>query len=264
MKKFYSITNLVVILLLIFWNYAANSWGINGNTIGSLSREYANLFTPASWAFSIWGLIFLGLVANGIYQVKKVFFDKSGDEFVSRMGPWLIIANLTNGAWVWFWLNEKTGISVLIVIIILISLIILIIRLNMERWDAPLQIIAWIWWPICIYSGWIAVALIANIAAYLAKIEWQMLFSEVTWTVIMIIVAAILNIFMIITRNMREFAAVGVWALAAISLRHWGEIPVLQWTAFFSAIAVLIAISIHGYQNRESSPFNWKTPPAGI
>jgi len=64
-----------------------------------------------------------------------------------------------------------------------------------------------------------------------------------------------LNIFMIITRNMREFAMVGVWALVAIAVRHWGEIPALQWTALAWAIVVFIAVSIHAYQNRDTNPF---------
>ena len=126
----------------------------------------------------------------------------------------------------------------------------------MERWDAPRPVIFWIWWPICLYSGWIAVATIANISAYLAKLEWSFMFSEVTWTVIMIIVATALNLFMISTRNMREFAGVGVWALVAISVRHWGSVEALQWTALIGAIILLGAITAHGYKNRETSPLN--------
>jgi hypothetical protein len=181
------------------------------------------------------------------------------DAFISQMGPWLIIANLANGAWVWFWLTEQTGISVAMMWIILISLIVIIIRLNMERWDAPLPVIAWVWWPLCLYSGWIAVATIANIAAWLTKIGWEFLFSDLVWTIIMVIVAALLNVFMILTRNMREFAIVGVWALLAIAIRHWGEIPSLQWTALVGAVVLLIAISIHGYRNRATSPLvKWR------
>lgn len=254
MKKFYALTNLIVIIALIAWNYAANALGINGNTISSLSGEYYNLFTPAGYAFSIWGPIFLGLIAHGIYQVRVVFSKGKDDNFVSQMGPWLILANMANAGWVWFWLTEQTGISVIMMLIILVSLIMVILRLNMERWDAPINIIAWVWWPLCLYSGWIAVATIANFAAYLTKINWEFLFNETSWTVVMIIVAAVLNLFMIITRNMREFAAVGVWALVAIAVRHWGEIPVLQWSALISSIVVFIAISIHGYQNRATSP----------
>jgi len=255
MKRFYAIANLLVIIALIAWNYVANTMGINGNTVGSLSDEYSNLFTPAGYAFSIWGLIFLALLAHGIFQVKRVFFDRKDDEFVSQIGPWLIIANVANGLWVWVWLQEYTGLSVVIMLVILVSLIAIIGRLNMERWDAPLPIIAWVWWPIDLYSGWIAVATIANIAAYLAKLEWQALFSEVTWTVIMIAAATLVNLLMVYYRNMREFALVGVWALIAIALRHWEAIPVLQWTALAGALVLLIAVSIHGYQNRETNPF---------
>lgn len=254
MKKIYALANLIVIIALIVWNYAVNASGINGNTIASVSNEYKNLFTPAGYAFSIWGIIFLGLFAHGIYQVRVVYSRKKDDAFVMKMGPWLIIANLANGCWVWFWLNKLTGISVIMMLIILVSLIILILRLNMERRDAPVNIIAWVWWPLSLYSGWIAVATIANIAAYLTKLDREFLFSEITWTLIMVIVAALLNLFMIITRNMREFAIVGVWALVAISVRHWGNIPALQWTALVSAIVVFTAISIHGYLNLKTNP----------
>jgi hypothetical protein len=254
MKRFNALSNLLVIVALIAWNYLANALGINGNTISSLSQEYANLFTPAGYAFSIWGLIYLGLLALGIYQVRVVFSEQHEDDFVGQMGPWLIIANLANAAWVWLWLSEHTGLTVILMIVILISLITVILRLNMERWDAPLSLIAWVWWPICLYSGWIAVATIANVAAYLSKIGWQFLFTEITWTVIMILLATGVNLFMIITRTMREFAVVGAWALVAIAVRHWDSILVLQWTALACAMVLLIAVTIHGYRNRATSP----------
>ncbi|HER10097.1 MAG TPA: tryptophan-rich sensory protein [Bacteroides sp.] len=255
MKKIYALTNLLVIVAVIAWNYVANTGLINGNSVGSVSAQLYNLFTPAGYAFSIWGLIYLGLLAHGIFQVKRAFFDKKDDEFILQIGPWLIIANLANAAWIWFWLNEQTGISVFMIILILISLLIIVIRLNMERWDAPAPMIVWTWWPISLYSGWITVATVANITAYLAKIEWQALFSDVKWTMILIMVATIINLLMILFRNMREFAAVGVWAILAIAVRHWGEIPVLQWTALICTILMLLAIFIHAYRNLSTNPF---------
>jgi hypothetical protein len=112
-----------------------------------------------------------------------------------------------------------------------------------------------VWWPISAYSGWIAVATIANISSWLAKLNWVAVFSEVQWTVIMISVAAILNLILVYKRNMREFAIVGVWAILAIAIRHWGSIPVIQWTAISWLIVLSIAILIHGLKNRHSNPF---------
>ncbi|WP_439475149.1 hypothetical protein [Algoriphagus formosus] len=142
-QKAIALINLLVLLVLIFWNYRVNAIGINGNTVGSLSREYENLFTPASYAFSIWGLIFLSLTAQAIYLVKSAFSDGKS-RYILQMGPFLILANLLNGAWLWFWLTEQTGLSVVIMLGILASLVAVILRLNMERWHAPRYIIGWI------------------------------------------------------------------------------------------------------------------------
>lgn len=254
MKKFYAILNLIVILAVIAVNGLVSSRGLDGNTVGSISDKYETLFAPASYAFVIWGIIYLGLITFGIFQFRRVFFSDKDDDFVLSVGPWLTIANLANILWLWAWLSENLSLSVILMLAILFSLLIIIIRLNMERWDAPFPIIAFVWWPFCLYSGWIAVATIANYAAYLVQIEWLALFSEVTWTVIMIIVAAVVNLLMILTRNMREFAGVGIWALVAIAVKHWGEIPAIQWTALVAAVALFIAVSIHGYRNRATGP----------
>ena len=255
MKKFYAIINTVVILAVIFWNYWSNTGVINGKTVGELSNEYANLFTPAGYAFAIWGLIFLSLIALGFNQIKLAFFGGKHTETILQIGPWLIITNLGNAAWLWFWLNDQTGISVIVMIVMLIALIQIILRLDMERWDAPASVIAFVWWPICAYSGWIAVATIANIAAYLAKIGWAEVFSELHWTLIMVSLAGIVNLVVLRMRSMREFAAIGVWALVAIAVRHWGEIPLIQWTSVFWSVVLVVAILEQGFRNRRTNPF---------
>ncbi|MEO7080418.1 MAG: tryptophan-rich sensory protein, partial [Flavobacteriales bacterium] len=213
MKKTYALINTVVVLAVIFWNYWSNTGAINGNTVGELSDKYANLFTPAAYAFAIWGLIFLGLLVLVGNQLRMAFGSGAHSETILQIGPWLTIAYLGNATWLWVWLHEYTGLSVLVMLVVLFSLLMIVLRLNMERWDAPLPVIATVWWPICLYSGWIAVATISNISAWLTSIHWVAVFSEVQWTVIMISVAGLLNLVMIWTRNMREFASVGVWAL---------------------------------------------------
>lgn len=254
MKKTYAILNSLIILLVIFWNYWSNTGVINGVTVADLSDKYDNLFTPAGYAFAIWGVIFLGLIILAINQLRLAFGNGSHSESILQIGPWLIIANLGNAAWLWFWLNDQTRISVAVMLMILYALIKVIIRLNMERWDAPLSVIFFVWWPICVYSGWIAVATIANFSAWLTKTGWSMVFSEVQWTLIMISIAALLNLYMIISRNMREFAGVGIWAIVAIAVRHWGDIPNIQWVCVFWALVLFFSISVHGYKNRETSP----------
>jgi hypothetical protein len=255
MKKVYAIVNTIIVIAVIYWNYWSNSGGVNGKTVGELSNEYANLFTPAGYAFAIWGIIFFGLIVFCVNQLVLAFKGGENSESILQTGPWLALANIGNGAWLWFWLQEQTGASVLIMIFILFSLNQVILRLNMERWDAPISVITKVWWPICAYSGWIAVATIANIAAWLAKLNWSAGLTEMQWTVVMISVAGILNLIVLYTRSMREFALVGIWALLAIAARHWGEIALLQWVSLIWASVLAVAVSFHGLKNRKTNPF---------
>jgi len=260
MKKTYALINTVVVLAVIFWNYWSNTDAINGHTVGELSDKYANLFTPAGYAFTIWGLIFLGLLVLVGSQLRMAFGDGADSETILQIGPWLTIANLGNAAWLWFWLHEDIGVSVLIMLVILFSLMRIVLRLNMERWDAPGSLIATVWWPICVYSGWIAVATIANVSAWLESMHWSAVFSEVQWTVIMIGVAGLLNLIVLQTRNMREFASVGMWAIAAIAVKHWGKIPEIQWTCVLWMLVLGVATLRHAYKNRHLGPFRRRTP----
>ena len=254
MKKKLAILNFLSVILVITVNYVSQAIRINETTIGEVSNKYFNLFTPAGYAFAIWGLIFLGLLAYGIFHIRSAYFKQKKNEFIKQTGYWFIIANLLNCAWVFAFAYEFTGLSVLIMSGILFALIKIILNTNMERWNAPIKVIVFVWWPICIYSGWIAVATIANISAYLAKHKWDGGFlSEVSWTMTMIAVATVLNLIIIYTRNMREFAAVGIWALFAIYIRHQNDYQNIANSALVGCAILLIAILWSVYKGRKSN-----------
>lgn len=270
MKKIFSILNLISIIFLIAWNGYANTGNYNGKTVGELSAEYNNLFTPASYAFSIWGIIFLMLLVFGIYGVYHAFakanqnkpLDKNTD-FIKTTAPWFLVANIFCSAWVVFWLDEMVGVSVICMLGILVSLLMCVKKLDMEIWDAPFPIIAFVWWPLCLYSGWISVATIANIAAYLNGTFDIAVEMQVYATLAMITIAFIVNLLMVIYRNMHEFALVGVWALVAIFMRFRTPMDGLSklatnqiaYLAITLACVLTIVIAMHGSRNMKTNPF---------
>jgi benzodiazapine receptor len=79
-------------------NGAANALPINGLTTGAVSDLYPNLFTPAGFAFSIWGLIYSGLLA---FLVRILI--TSDTQLVSKLFPWFAINSLANMAWIFAW-----------------------------------------------------------------------------------------------------------------------------------------------------------------
>lgn len=255
MTRNLSILNLLTVILLIIVNYYSQILELNDNTIGSVSQEYYNLFTPAPYAFSIWGLIFIALLVYSIFQINRAFFSDEDHQFITNSGPWFAIANIACAGWVIAWLYEHVILSVVLMLIILVSLLRIVCKTNMEKWDAPFKIIAFTWWPICLYAGWITVATIANIAALLVKLGYKgMLSTQIIITVVMIIVAVIINLLMVYLRNMREFALVGMWALFAIFIRHQDQYPSIAYTALAGTIIIFIYVGYHGFKNRKSNP----------
>jgi hypothetical protein len=253
MNKVIKIANIVAFLLMVGVNYYSNTGAINGETMASVSSEYVNLFTPAGYVFSIWGLIYVALAGFVVFQL----INKRGREAAEKIGWWFVISCTLNIAWIFAWLYHFTGLSVIIMALLLFSLVMIIFKTRMELDDEPLSIIAFLWWPFSFYSGWISVALIANTAAWLTAIGWNGLgISEISWTVIMILLALLVNLLITWKRNMREFALVGAWGLVAVGMANQGTSEIIFYTAILAAAILVISSGIHGYRNRAYSP--WK------
>ena len=254
-----SIVNMMAVLFTIGINYYSQLYTIHGNRVSDMSDEYNNLFTPAGYAFAIWGIIFLALFIFAAYQIYSTIIRKRTFDFISQAGLWFALATVGTGLWVVVWLYDYTLVSVLIMLVILFSLIKVVINTNMEVWRASAKTIMFGWWPISIFAGWIAVATIANIAAYLSKLGWDGgPLSETNWTIVMIVIATLLNIVLIFKRGMREFALVGVWALFAIYVRHQNSYDTIATTALVGAVVIFVSVFSHAFKNRKINPFYGK------
>ena len=255
MIKRLAVLNFLSAIAVIVISAIAQMGYLNGRTIGEVSHNYQNLFTPADYAFSIWGIIYIAILAFSVFMLYQAFYQKKYTGFIRNTSFWFIIANIGNILWVFAWLYDFIGMSVILMFLILMKLLKIILNNRMELDDKPIQVIAFYWWPICLYSGWITVATIANMAAFLTESDWDIrFFSAEEWTIIMIIIAAFINITITYIRNMREFAAVGVWALFAIYMRHSGSEELIANTALAAAILVFLNIAYHGFINRKTNP----------
>ncbi|AYD47826.1 tryptophan-rich sensory protein [Arachidicoccus soli] len=251
MKKKLVISNAIALLVTIVVNYASNTGMLNGNTMKTVSDKYHNFFTPAGYAFSIWGLIYILLIVfvfAGISSLVK----KDNNPIFEQISWWFVLTCLANCLWVFAWLYDYTGLSVILMIILLTSLVKIIFNARLELDHVPFKRIVSVWWPFCFYAGWISVALIADIAAYLTKIEWSGFgISPITWTIIMMCIAGIINLIIIQKRNMREFALVGAWALIAIAVANWTASKSIAYTGLVIAVILIINTMIHGFRNRK-------------
>jgi hypothetical protein len=249
------VLNTLSLIFALVMNGLAGTGVFDGRSVGDISDKYDTLIAPAGYAFSIWGLIYLMLIMFVGYQ-WYCYYKLNQDTEIRQTGIWLSAANIANGLWIVAWLNEALGLSVLLIFTLLVSLIVLTVRLRLEIWDAPKRTIIFVWWPLVVYLGWIIVASVANVAAWLVSLGWRGGFlGEDVWTIIMIGIASVIYLWLVFSRNLREAAMVGVWAFAAISVRHWNDFTGIVIAAITGAAVLFIVVSWHGYKNRKSSPF---------
>lgn len=218
MKKALVICNSIALVVTIVINYLSNSGMLNGNTMKTISDRYANYFTPAGYAFSIWGLIYVALLAFVIYTATTLSKQNKEAAVLLQIKWWFVVSCFGNSLWVVAWLHGYIGWCILIMAIIFISLLKIIINTGAALVRNPVKTHVFIFWPFSLYLGWISVAFIANTAAYLTSVGWGGWgISPITWTIIMIAAAGLVNIFTIWARNLHLFGAVGIWALLAIA-----------------------------------------------
>lgn len=244
-----------VLVLVVNFIYGSGMWG--SATVGEISSQYPTLITPAGYAFSIWGLIYLLLIAFVIYQWYEW---KNGDctHSLKPSGWWFFSANIANSMWLVFWTNEWMGLSLLAMAWLLFSLIRLVIALKLETWNAPLRIILFVWWPICFYLGWVVLASVLNVAVYLVSIQWSGWgITPVIWSAVAMVLGLAVYLLLIYYRNMREAGFVGAWGFIAIAV-NTGENLIL-WMALSAAAILLVAGLFHGIKNYYYTPTEkWK------
>jgi hypothetical protein len=261
MKKALQVLNVLTLLFTLAVNYFFNSGAYIATSMKSISSKYDNLLTPAGYAFSIWGLVYIALIGFAIYQARSLFRKDVEDDFVSKIGIWFIVANLANAGWVTAFTHDQIGLSLVIMIVLFIALLKIVLNLNMEKWDAPFITILAIWWPFSLYFGWINVALIANVAIYLVSIGYTgSPIGPDAWAIVVLLIALAVFITMVWTRNMREYATAAVWGIIAIAVKNWEVNPLVSYVAIFVSVVVLINTMVHGYKNRAMGPIRSLRP----
>jgi len=242
-KKNLFVANGFALVLMVAVNYLSNAGLLNGNSMKTISDRYFNYFTPAGYAFSIWGLIYLGLLGFVFYTGLNGKKDPKRSFVLLKIGWWFVLFALANSCWVVAWLYDCIGLSVLVMGVLLFCLVKIIINTRMELDAHPLKDYVFIYWPFALYTGWITVALIANISAYLTEIGWKGWgISDVSWAIIMVCVAGIVNIIMVYTRNLREFAR---WGYGHCWLYLFQSILILPRKILFMHVMLCVLLSLH-------------------
>lgn len=223
---------ILTVLATITVNILANALPINGQNTGEISDRFQVYFVPAGYVFSIWGLIYVGLIAYAVFQALP---SQRTNPRLQATGGWVVLGGLANIAWIFLWHYEQFVGTLGAMLILLATLIAVYLRLGTgltrvspaETWAVRV--------PFSIYLGWISVATIANITDVLDYLGWsQWELSDGTWMILVLAVVVALVALVNLTRRDIAYTAVLLWALAGIGVKfpHQGLVTIAIWVAF--------------------------------
>jgi benzodiazapine receptor len=247
MKKTLQILNLLSVVFAIGANTIVSIYGIAGHTIKEMSDMYSTFLTPATYAFSIWSLIYLLIALLAIYQARDLFHPEKSNTLPQRLGWYFILANIGNGIWTYIFISGFIGLSVIVILILLASLFIIIWRLRMALDDEPFPTIVFLWWPILLYTGWVLAASVVDIASFLSSVG--VVVSALASAIVVVLLSLFL-LWLLQTRNVRELVLASTWAILAVAVANMGVSTLVAGVAYFASAVLLLAIMAHGYKNR--------------
>ncbi|WP_083587183.1 tryptophan-rich sensory protein [Agrococcus sp. Marseille-P2731] len=212
---------------------------VSSASSGALSAD-ATPLAPAGPAFSIWSLIYLGLAAYAIWQVLP---RHRRDARQQRMG-WLALASLVlNAVWI---ICAQAGLLPLTVVVIvaLLVVLVLIMRVLVRERAASWQEAAVVDGTFGLYLGWVSVATVANVAAFLADAGVRPEPFEGPAIAILAVVAAIGLLLALWSHGRLAPAAAMAWGLAWIAVGRAFDEPHSMAVAITAAgAAVFVAVS---------------------
>lgn len=218
---------------VIVFNWIAATGRLGGRDTGSISDDYQTLVTPAGYAFSIWSLIYLGMLAFSIYQLLPANIAR----FRSIRSLYILTCALNCG-WLYFWQDEQMLICLFVIIALLAGLFFINYQVQnpaslTETWVVKA--------PFGIYFGWVTAATAVNFAILLKFLRVELSYTVETIIAVVLMLAVAFAAIIIRTRLTNYFYPLAVaWALTAIAVKQSGKTAIVV-AAAIGVVACLIA-----------------------
>ncbi|MDD2745724.1 MAG: tryptophan-rich sensory protein [Candidatus Gracilibacteria bacterium] len=227
---------LVVAITIGFSTWASSpmfGYPLGGMNQGQISNLYPNLVTPATYAFSIWGLIYLSwivmaiLIAIGYISAKTKFLQVfSAAVFLSSL--WLVPFQYQ---------YQLTSLGVMLWILVLALWSVDLAQSEHRTVRLMSQL----------FLGWITVATAANIAIVVVSTPLLAnigIFSPVIWTIIGLAVATMVHVWVAICYRAYVPGLVLIWALIANMMVHS---DMVQRVGVGMMIGVMIGVGVYNF-----------------
>jgi len=244
--KFLASLNLIAFLATVVVNVLSSTLPINGKDPGEISDLYPNLFVPAGLTFAVWGVIYILLGLFVVYGLVSAFRKTPDQEgFIGKIGILFFLSSAFNIGWIFFWHYGFVWISLIMMIALFITLLSIYLRLGIGKAQARSAEKGMVHIAFSVYIGWITIATIANVTAFLVDIGWNGFgLSEQFWAVLVVAVGIIITVAVLFSRNDIYYSLVADWAILGILLKRLADTSVEAGSVIITTIIGLALISL--------------------
>jgi len=233
--------NIAALIGVIVVNAMANGIPLNGQNTGEISAKYPSLFTPAGFTFSIWGLIYLSLMAFVIYQALPA---QRNNALIAKISLLFVANCAANAVWIFAWHYDLLWLSLLLMAANLLTLVQIYRTLRAAGPAGSKTEWLFLRLPFSLYTGWITVATIANISCVQFAMGWDDLgLSALDWTLFKLAIAGAVGATVILRLRDIPYVLVIAWAAYGIASKQVGTPEVVGAAAMLSVLAVLLAVA---------------------
>ena len=158
-----------------------------------------------------------------------------------KIGVLFLLSCVFNAAWLFAWHYDKLLFSTLLMAGLLFTLIEINRRISFELTATP-NYRMYLKIPFGLYLGWISIAMISNVAAYLTKIEWNGFGLDPRfWQMTMVLFATIIACWSVIKLNNVAYGIIVLWALGGILMVRLADaIPSFSMNLLVTLCALLV------------------------
>lgn len=208
--------NILAFISVIAVNYLSVTGLFNNLTQKDVSEMFPTLITPATFAFSIWGVIYLLVfISLGVMIFRNK--EKEYDEAIQAFSILFWISCLANILWNITFLYLNLVLSSVMIFILLISLTEIIRKIS--KIDSLPKLLL----PLTfgMYAGWVLIATVINFSATLVQMKWAGFGLDVqVWTNIILAVSLIIVLFVTFKTKNAILVVPVAWGYFAIYKEH--------------------------------------------
>ncbi|MGB3368389.1 MAG: TspO/MBR family protein [Acidaminobacteraceae bacterium] len=224
---------------------------INGLSQKEISDMYITLITPSPSTFSIWSIIYILLFASLIMMIVKKddpYYQKAIDQITVLYR----ISCLLNIAWIVMFSYLQIELSSLFIFSFLIVLSMICTKLKdihvKKRFLLPLTF--------GLYTGWLMIATLVNIAAMLVKLNWDGFGIAYEYWAVITLISALVIVFLVL-RSLQNasfplaiaWAYFGIYQFLIAPEGFKGEYILLQTVSLVGMVILIGIAAIQLYKN---------------